>query len=207
MDKNRNTEKVILEAAKSVFIEKGLEGARMQEIADKAQINKALLHYYFRTKDKLFENVFSMAFNDVFVVIEQTLAVETDFESFLERFITSYTGLLKKKPFIAQFVLHELNRKPERIVANIQQNNVDKEKIFGIIKKAEDSKIIRPVSPVHLITNILALCIFPFVARPVITGFLMDGDKKKYDQYINERPEQIISFVKNALFINNSDRS
>ena len=62
VEKDLNTEQKIHEAAKTVFIRKGLEGARMQEIADEAGINKALLHYYFRTKDKLFEAVFADAF-------------------------------------------------------------------------------------------------------------------------------------------------
>lgn len=58
MDKDLTTEQKILEAARKIFLEKGLDGARMQDIADKAGINKAMLHYYFRSKDKLFEQIF-----------------------------------------------------------------------------------------------------------------------------------------------------
>ena len=61
-NKDTNTEQSILEAAKIVFIKKGMEGARMQEIADEAGINKAMLHYYYRSKDKLFEAVFKETF-------------------------------------------------------------------------------------------------------------------------------------------------
>ncbi len=202
MAKEKNTEDKIISAAKKIFITKGMDGARMQEIADEAGINKALLHYYFRTKNKLFEKVFYIVFKDVLVVLEQAVSSELNFEQFIEKFITQYIKLLKSKPFIPQFVLHELNRKPERIVEQMQNKNVIKQKLFDMIEQAIEDNIIRPIQPVHLITNILALCIFPFVAKPIITGFALDGDKEKYKTYIDERPEQVVDFVKNAIFIN-----
>ena len=201
MVKEQNTEDRIVDAAKKVFINKGMDGARMQEIANEAGINKALLHYYFRTKNKLFEKVFSLVFGDVLHVIEQAVTKETDFEQFLENFIRQYIRLLKNKPFIPQFVIHELNRKPERIVAQIQNKNVIKQQLFNIIEKAVKEKIIRPIQPVHLVTNILALCIFPFVAKPIIKGFALDGDEKKYKNYIDERPDEVVTFVKNAVLL------
>ena len=201
MVKEQNTEGRIVDAAKKVFIAKGMDGARMQEIANEAGINKALLHYYFRTKNKLFEKVFSIVFGDVLHVIEQAVTNETEFEQFLESFIRQYIKLLKNKPFIPQFVIHELNRKPERIVAQIQSKNVIKEKMFRIIERAVEKKEIRPIQPVHLVTNILALCIFPFVAKPMIKGLALDDDEKKYKNYINERPDEVVAFVKHAVLL------
>ncbi|RLD89255.1 MAG: TetR/AcrR family transcriptional regulator [Bacteroidetes bacterium] len=201
MVKEQNTEDRIVDAAKKVFINKGMDGARMQEIANEAGINKALLHYYFRTKNKLFEKVFSLVFGDVLHVIEQAVTKETDFEQFLENFIRQYIRLLKNKPFIPQFVIHELNRKPERIVAQIQSKNVIKEQMFSIIERAVEKKEIRPIQPVHLVTNILALCIFPFVAKPMVKGLALDDDEKKYKQYINERPDEVVAFVKQAVLL------
>jgi len=207
MAKEKSTEDKIINAARKVFITKGMDGTRMQEIADVAGINKALLHYYFRTKTKLFERVFTHAFNEVFVVLEHTVTTEMDFEQFLEKFITQYIKLLKSKSYIPQFVIHELNRKPDLIVEQMQNRSFIKDKLFRIVDQAIEDKVIRPVPPVHLITNILALCIFPFVARPIITGFIMDGDKKKFKTYIDERPEQVISFVKHAVLINQKEEA
>lgn len=201
MVKEIRTENKIVEAAKAVFIQKGMDGARMQEIANEAGINKALLHYYFRTKDKLFEKVFSIVFADVFDVLQEAVSDKVDFEQFLEGFITEYINLLKSKPFIPQFVIHELNRKPERIVQQMQNSNFNKEELFSLINRAVEEKVIRPIQPVHLITNILSMCIFPFVARPIITGFVLDGDKKKYKQYIDERADEVIAFVKQAIIL------
>jgi len=201
MSKEQNTENKIIDAAKKVFINKGMDGARMQEIANEAGINKALLHYYFRTKSKLFEKIFSIVFGEVLTVLEQAASNESDFEQFLDDFIRQYIKLLKSKPFIPQFVIHELNRKPERIVAQIQNKNVIKQQLFNIIEKAVKEKIIRPIQPVHLVTNILALCIFPFVAKPIIKGFALDGDEKKYKNYIDERPDEVVAFVKHAVLL------
>jgi len=202
MAKEKNTEDKIVNAAKKVFISKGLDGARMQEIANEAGINKALLHYYFRTKNKLFEKVFSIVFKDVFNILEKVVSDEMDFEQFLEEFIRQYISLLKSKPFIPQFVIHELNRKPNLIIEQMHNSHFDKQMLFDLINKAVDRKIIRPIQPVHLITNVLSMCIFPFVAKPIITGFVLDGDKEKFKTYIDERPEEVFKFVKKAIFIN-----
>lgn len=201
MLKEQNTEYKIVEAAKTVFVRKGMDGARMQEIADEAGINKALLHYYFRSKDRLFEKVFDMLFKDIFVIFEEAITNEMSFELFLEKFIRQYLQMLKEKPYLPQFIIHELNRNPERIVVLMQNMDFDKQELFKLINKAIDDKVIRPIHPVHLLTNIVSLCIFPFIAKPIITGFMLDGDKEKYQQYIDERPEEVIGFVKKALIL------
>lgn len=201
MDKAQNTEDKIVEAAKTVFIQKGMDGARMQEIATEAGINKALLHYYFRTKAKLFDKIFSLVFKDIFEVLEMAVMKELSFEQFLEQFITEYIALLKRKPYIPQFVIHEINRNPERIIELMKNSSFDKQQLFRLIEQAAEEKIIRPIPPVHLLTNILSLCLFPFVAKPIITGFALDGDKEKYKVYIDERPEQVVAFVKQAIFL------
>jgi len=201
MDKTKKTEDKIVEAAKNVFIRKGMDGARMQEIASEAGINKALLHYYFRTKAKLFDQVFSIVFKEVFKILEMAVMNELSFEAFLEKFITEYIALLKRKPYIPQFVIHELNRNPKMIVEQINNTRLDKQQLFDIIEEAVEDKLIRPIPPVHLVTNILSMCIFPFVAKPIITGFAFDGKKEKYEAYIDERPEQVVAFIKNAIFL------
>ena len=201
MAKEKSTEDKIVQAARTVFIRKGMDGARMQEIADEAGINKALLHYYFRTKNKLFEKVFAIVFKDVFKILEQGLSHDMDFENFLDGFIRRYINLLKSKPYIPQFVIHELNRKPERIVELMQNSSFNKNHLFDLINQAAADGVIRPIQPVHLITNIIALCIFPFVAKPIITGFLLDGDRGKYKHYIEERPDEVTAFVKHAILL------
>lgn len=200
-----NTEEKIIRAARKVFIQKGMDGARMQGIADEAGINKSLLHYYFRSKDKLFSRVFSETFNDMIEMIDSVFAVAGDIDSLLNEFVKRYIGLLREKPFITNFIIHEINRNPGRLVGQMQSNKFDPSRLMKILADEKNNARIRPVDPYHFIVNMVSLCVFPFLAKPIIQGFLLDGTNISFDEFIEQRPEQIISFVKNALFIKNMD--
>ena len=107
---NTETEIKIINAATEIFTQKGKEGARMQEIANKAGINKALLHYYFRSKDKLFEKVF---FKEIRTMINTTLEslIETeDFKEFLQLFIRNYIANVTPRAKLFRFVLWETEK-------------------------------------------------------------------------------------------------
>lgn len=204
--KTENTEERIIAAAKLVFIQKGLDGARMQEIADQAEINKSLLHYYFRSKDKLFNRVFSESFVQVIQTINEVFDTFNDIDSLIEAFVRNYISLLKNNPHIPHFILHELNRKPERIVEQIRRSNFDRSRVFDLISKDADSARLKPFDPVHIVVNIIALCVFPFVAQPILQGFLFNGDEAAFQEFIDQRTQHIISFLKSAIFINHSDK-
>lgn len=198
--KTENTEQKIIHAAREVFIIKGMDGARMQEIANEAGINKSLLHYYFRSKDKLFERVFTDTFSSVVETINNVFLISDSLESFIENFVIAYTSVLIEKPFIPNFVLHELSRNPQRIVNHINSSNFDKAKIISLIA-SQEIDYVRPFDPVQVIVDIISLSIFPFVARPLITGFIFDDDKVAFEKFIEERSQHIIDFVKAAIFI------
>ena len=202
--KTESTEEKIIAAATRVFIQKGIDGARMQEIADEAGINKSLLHYYFRSKDKLFDRVFSESFIPVVKTINLVFDSYQDIDSLIEGFVTSYIKMLRDNPFIPQFIIHELNRNPKRIVEQIQSSHLDHQQIFEMVLRNIDGNNLKPFNPVHIIVNIIALCVFPFVARPIIQGYLFDDNDADFDNFINERTQHIISFVKSAIFVNQS---
>ena len=100
-----NTENQILKAAREVFIAKGYEGARMQEIADRAGINKALLHYYFRSKEKLFEAVFSEIAMNLFPAMKQLLEAEIGIKEKVTFFIKIYLKTLLENPFFLRILI------------------------------------------------------------------------------------------------------
>ncbi|NTW33144.1 MAG: TetR/AcrR family transcriptional regulator, partial [Bacteroidetes bacterium] len=104
------TEKLILKAAKKVFIDKGFDGARMQEIADLAGINKALLHYYFRSKEKMFDAVFEDVFMQFLPEVTEVMNSEITLFDKIKTFVDVYITALLKNPHIPIFVLHELSR-------------------------------------------------------------------------------------------------
>lgn len=117
MIKDKNTEERILKAARTVFIEKGYNGARMQEIADKAEINKAMLHYYFRDKEKLFYQIFEIVFQEFFPMITDIIDSEMKFEDKIRQICNNYVSLFQKNPYIPLFILSEINRNPDKLQA------------------------------------------------------------------------------------------
>src|SRR5271156_3051845 len=102
-------EQRILAAAKKVFLLKGMDGARMQDIADEAGINKALLHYYFRSKEKLFEVIFREAMDQLFPRIIGILNADKPLFDKIESFCGEYVGMLLNNPYLPMFVMNEVN--------------------------------------------------------------------------------------------------
>lgn len=200
MVNNENTEIKIIEAAREVFVHKGYDGARMQEIADKAEINKALLHYYFRSKTKLFEKVFNNIFKEIVEGVAASIENSKSIEELLENFVSIYFEELKEKPYIPQFVLHEINRNPEMIVDLIKSSGVDKQKFITVILNEGKRNDIRSFNPIQILVNVLSMTIFPFVASGILVGFIFDGDKAAFDKFIDERKSHIVEFVKTAIF-------
>ncbi|MCF8232307.1 MAG: TetR/AcrR family transcriptional regulator [Bacteroidales bacterium] len=199
MGESKNTEETILEAAQTVFIRKGLDGARMQEIADEANINKALLHYYFRSKQKLFDAVFSKVlsgtFNEMRAIFQGGLSVEHA----IKRFADSYIDTLIKNPYIPEFVIHELNKDPEALKKTVSQNLPDISPFLRTIQKEmEEGKIIE-MEPKQLLMNTISLCIFPFVGRPIVTQILFEGDEQEFYQTMERRKKDVSDFILNAI--------
>ena len=130
MPKKQNTEEKILEAAKEVFIREGKSGTRMQEIADKAGINKSLLHYYYRSKDKLFGAVFQFAFSKFGPNLIKIIGEGNDVFEVIETFIDKYLDVISKNPFIPMFILNEVNKKDTGFIVRILKNSGINIKIF-----------------------------------------------------------------------------
>jgi TetR/AcrR family transcriptional regulator len=114
-DKDKQTEERIFEAATIVFEEEGMTGARMQNIANRAGINKALLHYYFRTKDHLFDAVFTKLAKKMFMKFAPIFNENLSIEDKIRFFFREHIDFLKQNPRLPGFILNEINRNPQRI--------------------------------------------------------------------------------------------
>ena len=199
--KKDSTEDKILEAAKNVFVSKGMEGARMQEIADEAGINKALLHYYFRTKERLFEAIFAEIIKFAFPKITRIVQSDEPLVSKIEQVIDAYIDLLIKHPFIPGFVIKELNRDPSGLFKLVVKFGLNPQVIFDEIQLAMDRGEIIQMPPRHLAANIISMCVFPFAARPIISFILFKDDQKALNGFYGERADNIKQFVINAVVI------
>jgi TetR/AcrR family transcriptional regulator len=193
------TELKILEAAKQEFIEKGFDGARMQKIAERADINKALLHYYFRSKENLFKGIFREAFGEFIPKIMATFQSDLTFEEKLKGAISGYIDLFIKNPHLPVFVINEMHRNPSLIPEIILNEGAKPEILLLAIEKELKKMKVKHITSVHLIVNILSMCIFPFAASPIITGVLFQNNKAAYHQFIQERKQIIFDFIMNSL--------
>jgi AcrR family transcriptional regulator len=197
--KDTTTETSILDAAKRIFQLKGMTGARMQEIADEAGINKALLHYYFRSKQLLFEAVFKKAFLMLAPQLNEVMNSDTSIYEKIKNFSSNYISFVIKHPYLPNFIIQELNRNPEFV------KNIVNEKAFPNInkfRKQVDDKVvegaIRPVKAEQLFINIMALNIFPFIGAPLLKGFI-NADDQSYKKLMEDRKTEVADFIINSI--------
>lgn len=175
--KDDTTEARILAAARQEFIAYGLKGARMQAIADRGEVNKALLHYYFRSKQKLYEAAFADIVHTLKNAIEQELAAfkfQDNARSLLQGFITVYINTLRDNPDFPRFILRELadggENMPQVISMIAPSVTGIPLRVNRILKKEIAAGNIAPVQPLHLMLNVLGMCIFTFIAQPILSA-------------------------------------
>jgi AcrR family transcriptional regulator len=197
---DKQTEEKIFEAATDVFVDKGMDGARMQDIASRAGINKALLHYYFRTKDQLFNAVFEMIAKKILKkfapVFDENLTLEMKIRFFFKEHIT----FLQENPKLPWFIINEINRNPARIkklVSNIDFKSVWQELYAQHKEELENYNITEAMLP-QLMTSIAAISVFPFAARGLIEGIL-EKSVINFNSYIEERKTFAADFVIKAI--------
>jgi AcrR family transcriptional regulator len=194
------TENKIKEAARKIFHRRGFDGARMQEIADEAQINKAMLHYYFRSKDLLFEAVFREAAMKILPLVGSIIESDLTLEEKIKKLIHNYIDLIKTNPYIPGFVLHELTQNPERIKLFIANNALLRpQKFFTQIQDGIDARKYIPIAPLQLMVTIVSACIFPFIAKPMLHA-VFGLDQDGFEEFIEQRKEQMTQFILNGLY-------
>lgn len=194
------TQERILQSAREIFMTRGLEGARMQHIADHAGINKALLHYYFRNKETLFGAVFTQTVRQLLPALTEVFLSDRPLLEKIPEFFKIHIGFIQANPLIPQFILSEISRNPEMILNGFKafkQNGI-LEKFAGDVEASIRKGEIKPVDPVQLILNLISLSVFPFIAKPIIIKIL-DMDESKYQQMLEDRKNEVTQFVINSL--------
>lgn len=199
--KSVETQENILEAARKIFAQKGLAGARMQEIADSAGINKALLHYYYRSKEKLFEQIFEEAFKKLARPLAAFLADDSELFQKIRNICRHYNKILVEYPFLPNFIINEVNTDPSRILKliNVEGIMAGKEKTLTQISKAIKNGEIREIDPRELILNIISLSIFPFASKPIASELLYQN--VNFDEVLRTRADKVADFIIQSIKI------
>ena len=122
--KSVNTEDLILLAAKRVFLRDGFAGARMQDISDEAGINKALLHYYYRSKEKLFQAVFVSIMQQVMLDLNDIFISDLHLFDKIKLYFHKHISFMQQNPYVPGFIISELNRNPQLVVDAIDRKSV-----------------------------------------------------------------------------------
>ncbi len=189
----QTTEEKIIEAANKVFSQKGYAGTRNRDIAEEAGLNMALVNYYFRSKQKLFEIVMAENLNKFFSVV---LPILNDSESTLiekiGRLTDNYIDLLIENPDLPLFIFNEIKVDSENFKENIQIDKLfNKSHFMGQVREA-----LPEIDPLQFVISFFGMILFPFVSKPVFYN-----DERKFIQQMNERKELIIDWARAILRI------
>lgn len=210
MVKNRTTESRILSGARQEFIENGLRGARMQSIADRCSVNKALLHYYFRSKERLYQAVLQDIVQTMRAAINEQMLTVTpgnDIRTMLRRFVSVYIRILLNNPDFPRFMLREMAdggvNLPELIESAAPLVKSIPEEINRRLSAGMSSGKIRRIPNLHLMLNVVGMCIVTFIAQPL----LAEIDKQmrlgiEFDaSFFDMRIETILDMVMHGIAV------
>jgi AcrR family transcriptional regulator len=207
MKTDNNNEQLILEAAEVEFLEKGYKNTATTAIAKRAGVTHALLHYYFRTKENLFQKVFQNKVRLIGDSFSQQINDSLPFEEVIRKFIAYHFDFVRQNPKLLNFVYNEVlvNKDNRRFL--LDQIRPKMLNVFNHIDKLLNAEVekgnIRPVKIHDLLINIISLNIMTFIALPIIEDIMLGHNPEYLDNLIDERRESCIQFILNALIINN----
>ncbi len=194
--KDTNTEARIKEAARIVFLNKGFAATRTRDIAEEAGINLALLNYYFRSKQKLFNIIMldslKIFLSSIFNVINDS---KLSFEEKLVSISSNYIDTLLVNPEISLFILSELRNDPAHLIDNVGIKDIIlNSDLFIQLMNKIDSGEFKVINPLDFIVNFIGMTVFPFLASPILK-ILGSMDQKEFNAMIESRKEQIPKWV------------
>ncbi|WP_312513834.1 TetR/AcrR family transcriptional regulator [Chryseobacterium culicis] len=189
--KKDQTQELIKETAKNLFFVKGKFDTTTQEIADEAGVNRTLINYYFRSRDKLIQIIFDEAQR---VEQEKSKIIQNSdlpFKEKISQFIESSLSTSLQYPYLETYIVSQINkgtchqREIEEDILNDMYKDIEEEMELGNIEK---------MAPVQFILNMVSLLVFPSAIRPLFMENLLINDEE-YDKIISERKEIIINML------------
>lgn len=186
-----DTQEKLLQVAAAIFYEKGFHGARMQEIADRAGLNKAMLHYYFRSKEQLFDAVFEQALQRLLPSVVRFFAGEEPLRAKVSLLIDEYTTLLQEEPQVPIFILSELRMRPDKMAALGKSLALETERLKAQIEAEIAQGNLQPVDPWQMVITLFSASIFPYISGPIWQG-LLALDVTEYGRLLNGRKQALL---------------
>lgn len=191
-EKDRSTEEKIKDAARVVFHKKGFAATRTRDIAEEAGLNLALLNYYFRSKEKLFDIIMletMMGFMGAMMSVFNDEA--SSFEEKVEKTVSGYIDLLIKEPQIPLFIMNELQRNPEGLAGKLNIKSILVNSVFARqYQEAMEKKAGEPLHIMQFVMSIIGLIVFPFIGRPMLK-IIGDLSDEKFVTMMKERKKLV----------------
>jgi AcrR family transcriptional regulator len=190
----------IVLTAKELFINKGLKGTTIRDIATASGTNVAMVNYYFRSKNNLFEAIFDEAFETVAGGVFSAIDSDLPFFEMIRKWVYFYFDTLMENPQLPFFVMHELSQNPSRIETKLKEKNSHRiyKKLEVRIREEEAKGTIRKIETIDFLLNIVSLSIFPFVFRPILTAF-SNVPYEYYQKILKNHKESVVEFIINAI--------
>ncbi|MDR3217536.1 MAG: TetR/AcrR family transcriptional regulator [Dysgonamonadaceae bacterium] len=202
-----NTERLILEAAEKLFMEKGYNGTKTMDIAKNAGVNHAMIHYYFRTKENLFSRIFEQKAAQLLGFFVEAFNEDYPFFEKLKTGIETHFDFLSQTPELPLFVLNEIIKDKNRRNYIFNKIRPAGEEILKRMTKAIAEEVckgtIRPTKAGDLLMNIASLNVFAFVALQVLFSSDEDRQQEGYIKFLEERRKNNVELIINGLKIKN----
>ncbi|NNF21478.1 MAG: TetR/AcrR family transcriptional regulator [Saprospiraceae bacterium] len=192
---NIETEEKVLEAARDIFQEKGFSGARMDDIAKAAGVNKALLHYYYRSKANLFDRVFKEAFSQFFEKVMGVLSGDLPLDVKIYKIVDMYSNMLLHNKHLPLFVLSEIRENSELLIEMIKDKRSDTiSNLENQLQEGYENGRIVKISAPEFFINLVSLTVFPFLAMPLLNG-IFEQNEEDFERMINQRRKSIPKMI------------
>lgn len=191
------TEGLIREKAKILFFQKGVLNATTQEIADEAGVNRALIHYYFRSREQLLDTLMEEIVNEKKGRVRPILMSDMPFREKVAAYVENILDHGMKYPYIENFIISEIARNPEKVKMlcfrdKLRSSELIKDQLHEEIAKGR----IAPISPEHFMLNLSAMCNYPLLAKNVIQNIHGMSDTA-YRRFLLERKSVIVDTIFN----------
>lgn len=201
--KNASSKEAILAAARREFAARGFSGARVEAIARAAGCNKAMLFYYYASKEKLYRAVLAQALGEIFAEIGSVVHGGLSPERFMERFPEIYILFLARNPDLPRILVFDLIHNPENIsraMVDILRENAGFRplRLLEMIRSWHEQGLISEADPLHFMLNVISLSIFSFVGRPMveaISGLKVSAD----DAFYRARIASVVHILKKGM--------
>lgn len=199
----QSTEEKILEAAEREFLLKGYAGARTTSIAEAAGVTHAMLHYYFRTKDKLFDKIIESKIGALRDIMLGSLADSSaDLFEKIKSAIESHQDFIAANPDLPRFMINEVLNNPERMPVVVNQLKHHTPLVVASLQRQIDDYaekgLCRRVDAGMLMLDIASLNIFAFSAKPMVNA-LLGGMMENHDEFVAARKKENVETIMRKL--------